>query len=78
MNSETIEEAAASLVSLHDTLRDSCCTRVMEYCIWYINTSIIYGRKWFAVGKEFLLSMNPAREKYKSGNAIRSVPLSEA
>jgi hypothetical protein len=71
MNSETIEEAAASLVSLHDTLRDSCCTRVTEYCIGYINTSIIYGRKWFAVGKEFLLSMNPAREKYK---AVRVEP----
>ena len=62
MNSETIEEAAASLVSLHDTFRDSaCCNRVTEYCIWYINTSITYGRKWFAIGKEFILSMNPAK-----------------
>jgi len=63
MNSETIEEAAASLVSLHDTLRNSCCNRLTECCKWYVNTSITYGRKWFTVGKEFLLSMNPAKRE---------------
>ena len=63
MNTETIEEAAASLVSLHDTLCNSCCTRVTTYCKWYIINSITYGRKWFMVGKEFILSMNPAKRE---------------
>lgn len=64
MNSETIEEAAASLVSLHDTFREiTCCTRVTACCKWYVKTGISYGRKWFAIGKEFLLSMNPVKRE---------------
>lgn len=64
MNSETIEETAESLVSLHNMFREStCCTRVTEYCKWYIKTSITYGKKWFRIGKEFLLSTNPAKRE---------------
>jgi hypothetical protein len=64
INPDTVEEAAESLVSLHNTFRDSaCCAKVMVYCKWYINTSITYGKKWFVIGKEFLLSMNPAKRE---------------
>jgi hypothetical protein len=65
---DTVEEAAAALVSLRDAFRNTlrhsvCCARVTAYCEWYIKTSITYGRKWFTAGKEFLLSMNPAKRE---------------
>jgi hypothetical protein len=56
ITSEARELAATSLVSLHDMIRVSCCTRITTYCTYYITYSIMRGKK-------FLYSIYPAKRE---------------